>query len=242
MAAPGRRPKARAKGGYVQATQRPLNCLFFVLPLLLFYQIGVGAYGSVLLAPRHLQRVLTYFGAGVSLLPPALILAALFFQHLFRKDPWTIQPRVLAGMFGESVAWTVPLIALAWLLGHIGGASGAAAGGGPAFRNVVVMVGAGVYEEFIFRLVLIGLVGLVFVDVLTLPEHPTTAAAVVVSAVLFAVYHPEVSGASWGTVPWGRLFFLSAQGVLWGVLYVFRGFAVAVGSHVTWNLYALAVQ
>ncbi len=43
-------------------------------------------------------------------------------------------------------------------------------------------------------------------------------------------------------MPWHDFIFLAVAGTLWGALYVYRGFAVAVGSHIVWNLYALAMK
>jgi hypothetical protein len=240
MPARKRPSPSRRKDTYWHRAQRPLNCLFFVLPLLVFYQVGAAIDGPTLLAPRHLYRVLRYFGAAVPLLPPALIIAVLLAQHVFRKDPWTVQPRVLAGMFGEAAAWTIPLIAVAYLRGQA--AAGAAAETGSGFQELVTHVGAGVYEEFLFRLVLVGLLLLLFVDVFDLPEHVMTGVVVVFSAVLFALYHPPVARAPLGAFPWGTFLTLAAHGLLWGILYVFRGFGIAVGSHVVWNMYVLLVR
>ena len=43
---------------------------------------GKAYYGSTLLAPQHLERVLRYFGATTAYLPALLIVAVLILQHL----------------------------------------------------------------------------------------------------------------------------------------------------------------
>jgi len=55
--------------------------------------------------------------------------------------------------------------------------------------QVVFSVGAGIYEELFFRLVGIALLHALLVDLLKLPEHWGAIAAVMLSAVAFALYH-----------------------------------------------------
>ena len=60
--------------GYLHKTHRPLNCLVFILPFLVAYEVGSIFIGDRLLAPRYLAAAL-----GVSPpphLPLALALAA----------------------------------------------------------------------------------------------------------------------------------------------------------------------
>ena len=71
---------SRRRDSYTWQTHRPLNCLVFVLPLLLFFHIGTAHYGTSLLAPRDLGRLLRYCGATAAYLPALLILAVLFLR------------------------------------------------------------------------------------------------------------------------------------------------------------------
>ena len=87
--------------GYLYEARRPLNSLLFILIPLTAYQVFAFKYGTRLLAPQHLARVLEYFGATAALLPPALIVAVLLAQHFVYRRRWTPQPLVQLGMLEE---------------------------------------------------------------------------------------------------------------------------------------------
>ena len=62
---------------YRWQTHRPLNCLAFILPMLLVFQLAAALYGTSLLAPRDLGRLLKHFGATAAYLPPLFIVLVL---------------------------------------------------------------------------------------------------------------------------------------------------------------------
>jgi len=236
------RPHFR-KDTYWRRTQRPLNCLVFLLPLLIFFQVGAAIYGNELLVPQLLGRVLGWFGATAAFLPALLIVVMLLVMHLLHGEPWRVDGSALLGMGGESLLWTLPLVALTYLL-YRASAPAAAALLSPAGQNLVkgllVATGAGIYEEFIFRLVFVSLVLLICVDVFDLPRDVVTIVAVIASALLFSLCH--FSGAELtGKAPfqWTRFVFLTLAGLLWGALFVFRGFGIAAGAHICYDMFVV---
>ncbi|MCK4275495.1 MAG: hypothetical protein KAX78_03210, partial [Phycisphaerae bacterium] len=96
-----------------------MNNVLFVLPLLMGFHIGSAYFGSNLAAPRLIGRILSYFGATADFLPPLLIVIVLVLQQVARRDPWEIHPTALGGMVAESIAWTIPLIAIHQLTGRL---------------------------------------------------------------------------------------------------------------------------
>ncbi|HHH76044.1 MAG TPA: CPBP family intramembrane metalloprotease, partial [Phycisphaerae bacterium] len=82
---------------------------------------------------------------------------------------------------------------------------------------------------------------LLFVDLLGLKkESYVTVAAVVIGAVLFGLYHlPVASNVPIGAMdtPWVRFIERVPMGVLWSIAYIYRGFGIAVGGHVAWNIF-----
>lgn len=232
----------RRKEGYAQFTRRPLNSLLMILPLLIFFHVVADHYrtDALLLAPDNLQHMLRYFGAPGSLLrilPAATVVIILLAQHLVHRDPWEFQPSVLAGMVGESVVWTVPLLAVSQLTARMVAAAPHVVHN-QFVQTALVSVGAGIYEEFLFRMVLISLFLLLFVDVLGLKKDTMTVVAVLLAAGMFSLWHFAGFGGN-ETFTWNKFLFRSVAGTLWGGLFLFRGFGVAVGSHITWDLYAL---
>jgi len=236
---------ARRGESYAWQTHRPMNSLVFVLPLLIFFQIGTLYYGTGLLAPRDLGRLLGFFGATAAYLPAVLIVAVLLAQHLARRDKWNIRLLVVAGMVGESVLWMIPLIVLNHLTrGPLIQAALATEGSvADILQHVLVAVGAGVYEEFIFRLGMISLAMLIFVDVFELPKEAVAIGAVVVGACLFSLYHisPDRIGSGEGFL-WGDFAFRALAGAYLGGVFLLRGFAVAVGTHIFFNFYVVYFQ
>jgi len=232
---------SKRRDTYRWHTLRTLNGLVFILPMLLLFHVGTAFYPANLLAPRHLDKLLKYFGATAAHLPAVMVAVVLALQHLFHKDPWTIQPKVLAGMFGESILWMLPLIAMGHLAGRLIPNQATAPAFQQTFQRVLQAVGAGIYEEFIFRLALISLMMLVLVDILRLKKKFAAAPVVIVSAVAFSLYH--FSGeqlADLPNLPWGQFLFRGAAGVYLACLYVGRGFGIAVGTHAFYNIYVLA--
>lgn len=233
-------PEKKRKDAYRDHTLRPLNCLLFVLPMLVVFQFGSAMYGSNLLAPRDLYKLLRYFGATAAYLPAMFVAVVLLAQHVLRKDPWELQPKVLAGMLGESIIWMVPLIVMAQLSGRLVAHQALKPGSSMEglFQQVLLAFGAGIYEEFIFRLVFISLVMMIFVDVFMLKRDPTAVAAILIAAIAFSLYHFSPGELSGGAIPWGGLIFRWLAGVYLGGLYVFRGYGIAVGAHVCYDIYA----
>jgi len=225
---------------YYDQTQRPLNCLWFVLPIILTYHLGALWCGTGLLAPRDIAKLLQYFGARAWwYLPGSAVIVVLLLQHWFqhRRCPW--RPRVLLGMFVESLVGVLPLIVIDHLTGMVMSQLAAGDNGQGVFRHVLIALGAGLYEEFVFRLVFISVVLLVLVDVLGLKQRITAPVAVVLSATLFSLYHFRSGRLDWGSFPWSLFIFRTVAGCYLGGLYVLRGFGIAVGAHIFWNLYTM---
>jgi len=229
------------RDSYSRHLHRPLNCLAFILPLLAFFHVGSYYYNSsALFAPRDIGRVLRYFGATAVYLPALLVILVLICQHVFRRDRLQVQPKVLAGMLGESIVAAIPLIILCLVSGRfIAHAAGSSQATGNVLQAILRSVGAGLYEEFIFRLVLISLFVVIFVDIFELQREPVMLAAVIVSAVCFSLYHFSLDELShWSSLPWGLLVFRALAGVYLGGLFVLRGLGVAVGAHVVFDIYS----
>ncbi|MGP1311058.1 MAG: CPBP family glutamic-type intramembrane protease, partial [Phycisphaerales bacterium] len=219
---------------YAWISRRPLHVLVFLLPLILAYEVGgavfllgEGGGGETIRAHEDVARVLGAFGATGVFLPGVLLVAVLLAWHALSKDPWRIRPRVLGGMAVESALWTLPLLVLGVMAQRVSQESlvaAAATGGGtgvesaPAFTKLTLAIGAGLYEELLFRLVGIAAIHFVLVDLLRMKNGPGTGIAVVLSAVAFALYHDAsffdgVSRPAVGGVAAARFVFLTLAGV-----------------------------
>jgi hypothetical protein len=223
----------RTSERYPRVTLRPLDCLVFVLPLLLAFHIGSITYGTGLLALRDIDRLLGFFGATAPYLPALLVVAVLIAQHAAHRYPWKVHGKALLGMLVESGLWMLPLLGMSLLAGA-GQAADSAHREGGVVRWLLIAVGAGIYEEFLFRLMMISLVMMIFVDVFELNRDMVAVAAVLLSSVVFSAYH--LSGETFETFPWGLFAFRAMAGVFLSGVYIFRGFAIAVGAHTLYNV------
>lgn len=235
---------------YWQATRHPVPCMFFVLPLLGVYEYGVIALGGPQStavrngADAWLRWFLDSAGPGLSLLAPVAIAVGLIFHGLRHKsDAPDDEPSILLGMVLESIGLA---IALWWLSRHFGplldtlginlatpGPASASASAPPVLAQVVTFLGAGIYEEVAFRLILFS--GLVAVlRVALIPRLVAVAVAIVISAAAFAAVHHL--GARGESVDGYVFTFRFLAGVLFSVVYIFRGFGIAVGTHACYDV------
>ncbi len=251
---------------YWHRTQRPLQALFFLLPMILLYELGTLIY-----ATDHVQGVTRYIYArsllrdffqwlGVTgyYLPGLIVVAVLGGLHLVERDPWRIEPRLYVMMWLESAVLALPLFVLALLLFRqpalrlmaqswidaltgtqfISASNAAAATQDGWQARLVFSIGAGIYEELLFRLIAIALLHMIFVDVLALPKNVGATAAVVVSALAFALYHFSENN----PFTWAKCAFYTGAGVYFAVVYVLRGFGIVAGTHAMYDVIVVLLQ
>ncbi len=240
---------------YAWVSQRPLHVLVFLLPLVIAYEIGSAVYlldpvagGETIRAHEQLSRVLGAFGASSVFLPGILLGVVLLAWHILSKDPWRLRPAVLGGMAIESALWTLPLLVLGAMVQRVSNESlaaaavgGAGGGGGisqvPMMAKLTLAVGAGLYEELLFRLFGIAAAHFVLADLLRMKPKPAMLFAVLLSAVAFALYHDAAffSGGA-GGLDAQRFAFLTLAGLYLGGIFVFRGFGIVVAAHALYDI------
>ena len=221
---------------YRRRTQRPLNSLLWLLPMLLVFHLGNLWWNTDLLAWQDIHHVLAFVGVTASWLPAIVVAVVLLVQHIIRRDPWEFQGFTLVGMVLESAIGILPLMAMCALTDKIWAqATGSVAGS--VAQQIVSGVGAAVYEEFVFRMLFVGLLGLIFVDLLDLDRHIVGTVAIMVSAAVFSLYHFDRSQLTAAGFPWKDFIFRALAGVYLGVIFLTRGLGVASGVHAFYNIY-----
>lgn len=108
--------------------------------------------------------------------------------------------------------------------------------------NIVTGIGAGIYEEFVFRLILICLLMLLLQDMLGLSYRTSITLAVVIAALLFSAHHHLfllngrfVIGEAFS---WPAFLFRTAAGLYFAALFALRGFGITAGTHAFHNVIA----
>ena len=238
--------------GYITATTRPLNCLVFLLPIIVLHQVGVllfaiyspGGQPLINAAFGMLRGILSLFGNTAFYLPGLVVVITLLLWHWAEGYPWQVRARTILGMAIESFLFAWPVLVLGFILGSTAPAAATVPSGmGPNAAETlagktVLMIGAGIYEELLFRLALISLIALLLTKVGELSETYALLLAAVISALLFGVYHFYFGR---GTIPfdWPRFAVYFSAGVYFTGLYILRGFGITVGAHIVYDLIVL---
>jgi hypothetical protein len=238
--------------GYWRESRRPLASLAFVLPFLAVYETGVVFMGTGAVrngADVWLRQILDQLGFSQYFLLPALTVSLLLAWHHLTRDRWRVSAAALYLMFAECAVWAWLLVGwgelqaiLAQELGRHAWIGTTASTGTPwtvvgraaLVGRMLGFVGAGVYEEVLFRLLLLPptLWTLARVGV---RAGGQIAAAVLASSLLFAAAH------YWG--PRGETFdsfsfsFRVLAGAFFGLLFVQRGFGIAAGTHALYDIF-----
>lgn len=234
--------------GYFGLSARPLHILVFLIPVIVAAELGALGLGGEgiaiqLAAHRMLVRFFEAFGVLGLHLPALALVVMLIVQHILSKDRWRIEPVVPAAMVVESAFLTGPLLILVLILQPAAPAAAAVADGAGSFTprsGVLLAMGAGLYEEMLFRLVIITAVHFIAADLLRVPDAPAKMLAILISAVLFAMHH-DTTLASGATDRPLFAFYLLA-GIYFGVLFLGRGLGIAIGVHACYDLLVLVVM
>jgi len=226
------RPKPGRAKRYYRASKSLAASYIFIAPLLALYQLGItydpGARsGADFLFADLFDRV-GRFG----FLFLNLVLLGFLFLAIWRSKAKRIHVRGLYwSMLLEAVAGACLLLVVAFLVPPSAFPERLAL---PAFgQRLVASLGAGIYEETIFRLVLLG--GSVFVIGRLLGGHPAWVVPLCIgmSAALFSIAHHYYGG----EVYQPRVFyFRTMMGALLGTLYWFRGLGIVVYVHALYNV------
>jgi hypothetical protein len=230
-------------GGYLEQTTLPLNCLAFLLPLIVLYEIGTRWYASDpvshveqrIIAFSLMQQFFSLFGVTGKYMPAAAVVSILLACHVVRNDAWSAHLGYLVGMFVESVIYAIPLRALALAFAHYL----------PLYPStdkpaalLVLSVGAGVYEEMLFRFVTYAAMSFVLIDIMQVKRLPALLLIVLISSVGFAMYHYLGSE----VFEWRSFAFRTVAGIYFGVIFLRRGIGVTAGTHAAYDISTFAVH
>jgi membrane protease YdiL (CAAX protease family) len=225
----------RAERYWVES-RRPLASLVFIAPLLVTYEVGVLWLGvRPNGADDFMRRLLDLFGFGQHFLLPGLIVAILLGWHYLSRQSWQLSGGILSAMAVEAILLGL-CVRMIVFLQHSIAAIGIVESMKSAFRTAVGYVGAGIYEELLFRLILLSLLAWAFRHAGATPRI-SMVVAVALSSLLFAAAHHVGPYGEWPIV-WSHFVFRSVAGVFFSLVYIYRGFGIAAGSHAAYDILA----
>lgn len=240
--------RSNALTRYTGQSRDPINSLVLVAPLFVFYQIGIlftdgwknGAdfvTGSLLRLVGGNMLAYTAINLG--------ILAVLMVVYARRQAQRTLEPRTWFGVVAESTVYAFFMGGMvSMLLVNVGisptmtlvpAAAGMADMG--LFDTIVLSVGAGTYEELFFRLIMMGAMYAGLLKTKKFAPWQAGLISIVLSSLIFSAFHYPPLGMD----PWElwSFAFRFVMGVLFAVLYLTRGFAVAVYTHAIYDIFVL---
>ena len=145
----------------------------------------------------------------------------------------SIKGEYLLIMLFESIGWAIVLtISMIWFPYLL-----MAGKDGILIQQFVLAIGAGIYEEFVFRVILI--TGMIYVlgFVFQWTSLAKKVGAVFISAILFSIFHFI---GPYGDSPQIDLFSIRFMaGLILGTIYVIRGFGVTAYTHTIYDLFVL---
>jgi hypothetical protein len=229
-------PHLPKSAGYFQRAEAPLASLLFLLPLIVLYELGTRYISASthqgeqrIIAYSMLQQFFALFGATGRYLPALAVVGILITWHIARQDPWEARWGTVAGMLVESFVLALPLI----LMGFVAARYWSLAASRIAPSSLIVLsIGAGIYEELVFRLMALTILHLLLIDILAMKKGVAYLLMVCISSMLFAGYH--YLGAE--TFVWQTFVFRTAAGLYFGAIFVFRGFGITAGSHAAYDV------
>ncbi len=281
-----------AKDSYLERTSRPIYAMVFLLPFIIFYEVGTFCINTDILNQSQirvvafvwLQNLLESLGFGGKfawVAPPLAVVVILIALQITSAKQWRFWLRDILPMTAECILLAVPLIVLTLFLSSSAGPEGniswfddsairAQAGSLPScssvpgsslsllsaeagdvepaqslLANIVTGIGAGIYEELVFRLILICLLMLLFQDVLRLTHKKSIVLSVLISAALFSTHHhiDLLSGQPNATDPFNliKFAFRTIAGIYFAVLFAIRGFGITAGTHAFYNIIAVSI-
>ncbi len=251
----------RPPESYWRETQHPLSSLVFLAPLLATYELGVfwvgGARADAVRngADAWMRDWLQQIGITGLWYLPLLLAGVLLGWHYATRQTWKFSWETLGGMFAESLLFAFILILVGQMIDGGWKASDAMTLSLGWTRGIAVrfvtFVGAGIYEEFLFRLCLVP-IGYAALRGVMAPPRWALAGTVISTSLLFSLAHylgPDPDGQSLALLSdavqrvqlsrelWAGFVFRTLAGAYFTLLFCFRGFGVTVGCHAAYDVF-----
>jgi membrane protease YdiL (CAAX protease family) len=249
MARTTKPPRSRAVSTRAATGSNPRNLLTsltLVFPLLILYHLGVLVTGGMLNGADFLTALVVHnFGSqgyyvfiGAVVVAFIALLASL--RHRQHVNARTILPMLLESTIYALTMGGLIVLFMTRVL-HIDPprlAAGIQSQG--LLTRFIMSIGAGVYEETVFRLGLLSGLALLFERVFGFRRWLAAILGFLLSAAAFsAVHHLGPYG---DPVSLGVFTFRLLAGVFFGLLFWFRGFAVAVYTHAIYDVVVLVLR
>ncbi len=239
---------------YWATAREPWPSLLFILPFLIVYEVGAIAHAHVPASRNGADLWIRHFGmetgVAVEWLFPLLAPILLLVWQFAARRPWKWSLETLSGMFAESLMFAMMLVVVGQITALAFPLEVSTELSVTPLSRAVSFLGAGIYEEMLFRLAMLPLIFIVLRTV-RLPRRLAIISSILISSWLFATAHyvgspalfsPQELMRAMTTVCesrelWFSYTFRFVAGVLFSILFWVRGFGIAVGCHILYDLF-----
>lgn len=254
-------PRSGAYQGYLDGSSSPLTSLLFTLPLFVVYHGGLW-WLNTFVGLRWANAIdiaiadgLGRLGMAGPLLSFLSVLMVFLIMHAATGRPWAM-PRFATWvvMIIESLILALPVFLLSRVVMRLAdtlilsAVDGMVDDGLSWQVNLILSCGAGVYEEFFFRVLIMGILILFLDKVLRIHGVWKFILAAVLQALLFSASHhlpggPEAIHSLADLREAAPVFgFRAAAGIYFAYLYLERGFGIAAGAHAGYDLMVVMLE
>lgn len=259
---------------YLDRTSRPIYALAYLIGFMLFYEIGTflihpETLTESLAQPQvrvvafvWVQNLLEFIGFSPRMTwiaAPFVVIIILIGLQITSKTKWQVRLGDFIPMTLECILLAIPLIVLSLLLNRNNQPVPPPAAALISLQqaveplaqrmlmvDIITGIGAGIYEELVFRLILICLLMMLFQDAFGMQKNNAIFASVLISALLFSAHHHVffAGGRVFHGDPFtmGKFVFRTLAGVYFAALYAVRGFGITAGTHAFYNIIAAALK
>ena len=227
---------------YLRYTSSPFYSFLFTLPLFIIYEAGLflcinddvaylrngaDALMRQLLATLGISGLFWIGGLFF------IVFIALYFIQRYSWKEYEIKSKYFLSMVFESILWSYLLFLLMSNMHLIL----MAPSGYKVLQNVTLAIGAGLYEEILFRVILIVFFNHILSLVFQWEYYFKNIVSIVLASVFFSLFHflGELGDFYSFNIFMVRFF----AGIYLGILYFFRGFGIAAWTHSLYDLIVL---
>jgi hypothetical protein len=223
---------------YYHRSKSLANSFLFILPLLVLYEVGIAMQGSEIknTADVVIKTPLIFFGKNGSLIFNLLVIAFLFVSVFYVEKEYRFSSLIFIPMLMEGAVYS---LFVGYVLGFVVyevlfPLALAKPFSADMWQGIVLSVGAGVYEEIVFRLLLVSLLYFIFTRLLKIKKPISAIISVLIGALIFAAVH--YTGTLKDSFTYASFTFRLLSGLVLSAIFMFRGLGVVAYTHAIYDV------
>ena len=223
---------------YFRKSSSPLYSFIITLPIFLTYELGIFWMRNIEFnyiqngADVLIEQAILRLGFDVIYVSSIIFLFVLLIIIYYQKHHFnslSISRPYLGAMFLESIVYAIILF---FLMGNLYLMDVST---NDLYCNIILSLGAGIYEELIFRVLLIYVFYQSIKFLFRLSKFSTNFYAVILSAILFSSFH-FIGAESFNQEAFAVRFI---AGIFLAFLYVQRGFGITAITHSFYDIFVI---